>query len=360
MTNVKKILHILTPMNIFDPISTVVQDLGSQLLREAKKNADDLGGSDEEALHDFRVSVRRLRSFLRSYEAYIKNAKKHRQRLSAIMTLTNSGRDHEVHVAWLKDKQSKADPLEQDGITYLLEHLSSTEHVDLKRVKKDFDEAAKKLARVFPQAEEGDTEVNEETPSNKKAKEKTFAAVTAVVLQDYSSELQSLLASIKKPDDEAIHEARIAGKRLRYTLELLDLEEAKTLVKALKKFQDITGNLHDLQVLEPKVQTFLFAETVLWSQAFRDGSKTLSHKELSQLPELQKSYGLAALQRSLEREKTALYTDLQENWLSAVQQDFFAKVRALIQQLLEKREKIPSDKKAKSKAGRKTTSTKTS
>jgi hypothetical protein len=82
-------------------------------------------------------------------------------------------------------------------------------------------------------------------------------------------------------------------------------------------------NLHDLQVLEPKVQTFLYAETVLWSRAFRDSATTLSHSELSKLPELQRSYGLAEVARGLEQEKTSLYPDLQNDWLAEAGTDFF-------------------------------------
>jgi CHAD domain-containing protein len=329
-------------MNLFDPISTVLKHLGSTLLHDTEHTAQKLDSDDEEALHDFRVSVRRLRSFLKSYEDYIKNAKKHRQRLSAIMDLTNSGRDFEVHLAWLNSKQNKASDLEQDGILYLLENLSSKEHVDLKRVKKEFEEAAKKMTKVFLQ-DEGD--VQTKAKKDKTDKNKTFASVTANVLQSYSQEFRSLLGKIKSLDDEVIHEARIAGKRMRYTLELLELEEAKALIKTLKKFQDTTGDLHDLQVLEPKLQTFLFAETVLWSQAFRDGSKTLSHEELGQLPELQRSYGLAAVQRNLEHEKTSLYTSLETNWLGATSESFFEDLQALIQQLAGEAKQTPTKKK---------------
>jgi CHAD domain-containing protein len=286
--------------DLHDSISTVLPHLGTHLLTAAKRNEERLSNDeDSEALHDFRVSVRHLRSFLKSYEGFIKSAKKHRRRFSDIMTLTNTGRDSEVHLAWLKAQQMNANDLEQGGIHYLLGHLSSSDHVDLEKVKKQF------------------------TKSAESTKE-SFALVTSKVLQRYGQDLAALLASIEKAeDDAAIHQARITGKKLRYTLELLENKEATALVKRLKKFQNTAGDLHDLQVLEPKVQTFLFAETLSWSQAFRDGSKRLSHDELNQLPELQRSYGLAAVQRRLEEEKIALFQDLTKHWLGASSQDFF-------------------------------------
>jgi CHAD domain-containing protein len=330
--------------NLHDSISTVLPHLGTHLLNDAKTQAERLGNDeDSEALHDFRVSVRHLRSFLKSYESFIKGAKKHRQRFSGVMTLTNAGRDNEVHLAWLNAHQIKADALEQNGILYLLEQLSSSDHVNVDKVKKQFAKAAEKLEQTF-------SKHLEET-------EESFAVVTADVLQIYGKDLEALLATIEKSeDDAAIHDARIACKKLRYTLALLENKEATALVKRLKKFQDTAGDLHDLQVLEPKVQTFLFAETLLWSRAFRDGSKTLSHAELNQLPELQRSYGLAAVQRTLEAEKTSSFRDLQKNWLGASGQDFFNDLSVLIERLGNSAEAPsesaqPNSKKSKKSAG---------
>jgi CHAD domain-containing protein len=341
MTNQAKKRVTLEFMDLLHtPLSTVLQQLGITLLNDAKTHADKLNTTDHsEALHDFRVSVRHLRSFLKSYEDYLKGAKKHRERLSDIMNTTNAGRDHEVHTAWLNARVEKASDLEKNGIHYLLENLSSKEHVEFAKVKKQFDKAAEKLNETF----------SHEVKEDKVKKDKdSFAILTANVLHKYASDLQKRLQKIEQAEDDAVlHEARIAGKKLRYTLELLDMKEATALVKDLKGFQDTAGDLHDLQVLEPKIQTLLYAETVLWSQAFRDGSKTLSHGELSQLPELQRSYGLAAVQRRLEAEKGSLHNDLQKNWLGTASEDFFKSLDALIKQLGEVvKEPTPREEKA--------------
>ncbi len=326
MTNVMKKTLILKRMySLHDSITTVLPQLGTTLLDAAKTQAHRLETSDDsEALHDFRVSVRHLRSFLKSYEPYLKRAKKQRQRFSEIMELTNAGRDNEVHIAWLKEVQHNATEIEHVGIAYLLEHLSNNDHVDLEKVSKQFAKAADKLAKIFSSDKE-----------NSKKEELNFAAITSSVLTKYSKHFQTLLQKISSSEDEEVHEARIAGKHLRYTLELLEDENATALVKRLKKFQDSTGNLHDLQVLAPKVESFLFAETTLWAQAFRDGAKTLSHDELSQLPELQRSYGLAEVMWRLEAEKSSCYNHLQTNWLGEASNDFFTDLTLFIKQLAE-------------------------
>lgn len=307
-------------MTFHNPISSMLPQLGNKLLSNAQTQAEHLGTDSSEALHDFRVTLRHLRGFLKSYESFIKGAKKHRQRFSDIMTLTNAGRDNEVHFAWLRARQEKADEVEQDGIRYLLEHLSSDDPIDVEKVKKQLAKAAGKLSRDF---------------SGKPQKAKTsFAIVTAEVLQGYSKNLEKRLAKVGEPeDDAALNDACIIAKRLRYTLELLESEKANELTKELKELQNLTGDLHDLHILEPKVQTLLFAETVLWSQAVRDGSKTLSHRELNQLPQLQQSYGLAAVQRRLEAEKTILFQALQKGWLGTGNRDFFKKLNTLVKEL---------------------------
>lgn len=336
-----------SPMILQTSLPTALQQLGTHLLEDAKARAENLGNADDsEALHDFRVSVRRLRSFLKSFEDHIKNAKKLRGKLSDIMDLTNAGRDAEVHGIWLKNRREKASEIEQTGLSYLLEHLSSHEHVDLEKVSKQFADAAKKLAKTFS----NDKHIRSEDKA-------TFAAVNAGVLRDYSGQLQKLLQTIESPEDEKIHEARIVGKRLRYTLELIGKEEANTLVKQLKKFQDITGDLHDLQVLEPKVDTFLYAETLLWSQALRNGAKTSPHSELNNLPELYRSYGLAQVAHAVAHEKAARYQELQSNWLGEASEPFFSDINLFVQLLANEEpsaaEEKPVTKAAKTKKTRK-------
>src|SRR5688500_1324345 len=59
---------------------------------------------DAEALHDFRVGLRRLRSCLRAYADLLDESvgdKGHR-RLSEIADRTNPGRDAEVQLGWLE------------------------------------------------------------------------------------------------------------------------------------------------------------------------------------------------------------------------------------------------------------------
>src|SRR6478672_7935479 len=70
-------------------------------VRAARDRLDDLG--DKEALHDFRVALRRLRSWLRAFRPALADTvgPKIERRLKQIAKETGASRDLEVHVAWV-------------------------------------------------------------------------------------------------------------------------------------------------------------------------------------------------------------------------------------------------------------------
>jgi CHAD domain-containing protein len=62
------------------------------------------------------------------------------------------------------------------------------------------------------------------------------------------------------PSDEALHRARIKGKRARYAAELVedDLGRAGSrLITATKKFQDVAGEHQDAVVAEDRIRALL-------------------------------------------------------------------------------------------------------
>jgi CYTH domain-containing protein len=86
--------------------------------------------------------------------------------------------------------------------------------------------------------------------------ERTFGHVTAALIREAAAEMRAELGKVRSlADDVDAHEARIAGKRLRYLLEPLrgSIEDAKVVVSELKKVQDALGELHDLHVLAGEI-----------------------------------------------------------------------------------------------------------
>ena len=82
---------------------------------------------DEEALHDFRVSVRRLRTFLKSYQPYLatRPTRKAGKRLAGLMKRTNTGRDDQVHVQWLREQlaRQRISKTERAGVEMMLREI---------------------------------------------------------------------------------------------------------------------------------------------------------------------------------------------------------------------------------------------
>src|SRR5262245_39817993 len=72
-------------------------------LGEAHHAAERLGdGDDSEALHDFRVAIRRTRAALEAWsERLPKKVKKLRKELTKIQRATGAARDAEVALEWL-------------------------------------------------------------------------------------------------------------------------------------------------------------------------------------------------------------------------------------------------------------------
>jgi len=87
--------------------------------RTAERRLDD--PFDREALHDFRVSIRRLRSLLRAYRPQLEAAvrTKDRKRLRAIQQATGGGREAEVALEWLTKQHGDLAPEHLAGLNWL-------------------------------------------------------------------------------------------------------------------------------------------------------------------------------------------------------------------------------------------------
>lgn len=80
-----------------------------------------------------------------------------------------------------------------------------------------------------------------------------FALILAAAARRCSTRLVNRLGELRAAgDEEPAHRARIAAKRLRYILEptAAGAAEARKAVRALKRLQDLLGELHDAHVLE--------------------------------------------------------------------------------------------------------------
>src|ERR1700752_1484631 len=89
-----------TPLSelLEQPVERAARDVALRLLERAEEERGRLSdGDDPEALHDFRVAVRRLRSWLKAFKQPLRGSVsgKHRGRLRRVAHATNAGRDAE-------------------------------------------------------------------------------------------------------------------------------------------------------------------------------------------------------------------------------------------------------------------------
>ncbi len=270
-------------------------------------------GGDDEALHDFRVGLRRLRSTVRAWGDHLRGSvgKKDRRRLSALAGATGEARDLEVHAAWVSKRIDQMAGHERPGAERSLDDLrAEKEKADegvRREVAKDFGKVRWRLTRQlrFYQVQI-DVDQPEGGPRT--------SVVLARLVEEAADLLRRRLDEVRDIDDqEEAHLARIAAKRLRYLVEpfAAELEGAPEVVKRLKRLQDALGEMHDAHVLLARIPDPGDPDDD------RDGDEEAA--------------GIRALRAALEEERRARFTTVEEEWLHGRAADFFVAVQAVAQ-----------------------------
>ena len=202
---------------------------------------------DQEALHDFRVAMRRLRSTLRAYQPQLAALvpAKLRRRLRELARATGEARDVEVQIAWLEHRRNELPPARRAGVPWLLARLTQRReraYRDIReRIAPKFDRLARRLRRAL-----------ESPPAPDAMLPPSLASLIAELLLDQGSDLERRLALIRSPANHVeAHAARIRVKRARYLLEPVVPEAAPAapVLRRLKQVQQLLGDLHDLHVV---------------------------------------------------------------------------------------------------------------
>lgn len=236
------------------PVERAAREIALRLLDGAERERRQLDEPDDpEALHDFRVALRRLRSWLRAFKEPLRGSVsgKHRDALRAVARTTNAGRDAEVHIEWLRARGEFFRGRRRAGTEWLIERLQSKRlagaHALRDELDRDFVPVRRRLAT---QLEVYARPVRPERP------EQSFAHATALLVREQAEDLRNKIAAVHAPaDQQAAHDARIAAKHLRYLLEPVACEatRAEAVIERLKELQDVLGALHDAHVFGSEV-----------------------------------------------------------------------------------------------------------
>lgn len=298
------------------PAERVARYLAWSLLLDASRAAKRLEYEvDGEALHDFRVRIRKLRTFGRALKPLLGSGwpKGASGALKRIATATNAPRDREVEIERLKQERAHLGAAAARGAAALGGWLGAGLAEAYAAVEKAALPEFYALERDFRRRLDGAEGAADGTSS--------FASELRSRLVEHERELDERAKSVAEEDPyEAVHRVRIALKRLRYLLEPAQAAVGKRLVAVtaalakLKELQDQLGDLNDLSVLTADVTRLAAGELpgvphaeivalVTELGARRDGMYAeLGREALAEgLRGLKKSLGAAARElRSLE------------------------------------------------------------
>ena len=301
-----------------------VRRLCLSLLSEAARALERMEDpEDKEGLHDFRVSLRRLRSLMRAYRVQLKGsgAKQLRARVKTLASSTNLARDAEVAIEWLMGERERLGEAELAGASHLLSRLEAKQQTtpSVAQIRRAFRALEKNLKNAL-------------TRMRLPAKETstTFVAATAEILAEHADILQkSLLAAHSAEDAELLHRARIEAKRMRYILEPLQSEllEARPLIKGMKSLQDCLGDLQDTRVLATEISEALESSALEEARKLRD--LALRAEELPVAYPTQSTGLLALLRRQRER-RNRCFEDLERKWIGPLGASYFERVSRFV------------------------------
>jgi hypothetical protein len=146
-------------------------------------------------------------------------------------------------------------------------------------------------------------------------------------------ELHAFLPRVLDPDEiEALHDMRIAAKRLRYVLELTAHcfgPYAETAGKRTKELQDLLGEIHDCDVTLPLVAALvgeLQLADALAVRAAAGDAPDLDAALVTAAPSAEAWRGTHALHTYLSARRTLLFERFCEQWRDLGRQGFRARL----------------------------------
>jgi CHAD domain-containing protein len=196
----------------------------------------------EEAVHDLRVSIRRLLALLNllhSVAPGLGRRKKLRRRLKRQLDGLGALRDTQVTLAAVKSlskplagKQLFCAYLLKQEHSQLLDSRQDLQRFPVDKVSRQFHKVRKQLRKRFP--DKGG-----------------YNPLPGAIESAYARVLARHRLALRE-DTSSIHRVRVAFKRFRYTVELVQMLApvfpAKTL-QAMRQYQTLLGNIQDADVM---------------------------------------------------------------------------------------------------------------
>lgn len=213
-------------------------------------------GEEPEAVHKFRVAIRRLRSVLRSARPMVDRvwADQLRAELDWLAQALGRVRDLDVLIGHLEEEVAELPDDDEAGdllLTKLRSKRAAAQHELVEALSSD--RYATLLARVEEAAAEPRW-VGAEVP------------VEELARKDFKRFDRAASGLGNTPSNESLHSARIRAKRARYAAEVAEPvvgKPARRLVNRAKKFQDVAGEHQDAVIAEQTLRGLVRSEPQL-------------------------------------------------------------------------------------------------
>ena len=290
---------------------------------------------DREALHDFRVAIRRLRSVLRAYKPQLDGAvrPKDRRSLRKIQRATGAGREAEVALAWLTKQQPTLQPEHLAGLNWLSAGLLERR----RRCSEDLDgQTRASFRRIADKLKERLAVMRSERNLLSEHPQASFARCMANLTEAHATDLLVTLGQVASMGDtKKLHESRISGKRLRYLLEPVRpyVNEAQQVVKQSKRLQDLLGDLNDIHVLMREIEDALELSMEQRGRRVRVSIRSGDIDRAKREASMSEWAGFIELHQRLDQERRLLVAKLRDHWLPGELGALVARARELAQQL---------------------------
>lgn len=247
------------------PIKQTTKDIVTTFIGVARQNeAGIVDDHDTEFLHDYRVSLRKVRSAISLFKGVYdpETTTQLKEKFASLMQVTGRLRDLDVYLLGKQYYFSLVPQSMHEGLTIifnLFEEERAQEHRNicvslsgkkyLKQIKTLQESFSKDRLTMGPLAETD-----------------TLTFADKLILKHYNKVCTVARKIDGDTNDEVVHELRIHCKKLRYLMEfftpLFDEKKIKFLIKELKGLQDNLGRFNDYSVQQLSLSAF-FADNHL-------------------------------------------------------------------------------------------------
>ena len=319
----------ITVESLREPTQLGVRIVGRELLGRLREKSEHVGADDQpDALHDFRVAVRRLRSWVRAFDDDLSATvrPKAQRRLKRIADATRASRDFEVHIDWLERFARSRKGRYREATEWLLDRTRDRKA----RADLELQEMLNEnLERTTAQLTQGLSHyvVSLDEPSD------PFSVALARLIREHAGAARRATARIASIGDRnEAHEARISAKRLRYLLEPLSDAgvDTKPLVERLAKLQDDLGALHDAQIFGSEIAGLLAKEL---RSTRRSPARTNRDDDGGAASAVDRADALRAISQRLHRDEVAGFKRLKQSWLDADVESLWRDAEAIADRL---------------------------